>query len=133
MTRRFLSVAKPFQYYGEAFSMWRCSSLNMGNRGCSDSAVDAAAYSTTFDILTKYIVCAICGYEGSRAASVSVSDIDDLIEMSGIAAKLTTLVSPECAKTRFDAVFNTELNAYFQDGLIRGVDSICRVCYRQLL
>ena len=53
--------------------------------------------------------------------------------MSGIAAKFDAVVSPERACSRFDAVFNSEINAYFKDGLIRGVDSICRVCYRQLL
>lgn len=133
MTRHLLSVAKPFQYYGEATRSRRSSSLNMGNRGCTDSAVDTAAYSSTYDSLTKYIVCAICGYEGSRAGCVLVSDIYDLIEMSGIAAKFDTVVSSERAKTRFDAIFNSELNAYFQDGLIRGFDSISRVCSRLLL
>ena len=132
-TRCFLAVAKPFQYYDEGKRSRRSSTLDLDNRGCSDSAVDAAAYSTAFDSLTKYIVCAIYGYEGSRAGCVLVSDISDLIEMSGIAAKFDAVVSSERAFSRFDAVFKSELNAYFKDGLIRGVDSICRVCYRQLL
>ena len=53
--------------------------------------------------------------------------------MSGIAATLNDMVRLDRARTRFDNIFNSELNTYFKDGLIRYVDSICRACYRQLL
>ena len=99
----------------------------------SDSAADGNAYFNSFDLLTKYIVCAICGYEGSRVGCVTVTEVSDLLEMSGIASKFNDIVCADRIKTRFDAIFNVELNTCFKDDLIRDIDSRCRGCYRQLL
>ena len=132
-TRRLLESARPFKYYSGSSRLRGYAPSSTTNIRVSDSAADGNAYINSYDLLTKYIVCAICGYEGSRVGCVSVTEVGDLLEMSGIASKFHDIVCSDRVKTRFDAIFNMELNTCFKDGLIRDIDSICRGCYRQLL
>ena len=132
-TRRLLESSRPFKYYFGSPRLRGLASTSTTNLRLSDSAADGNAYFNSFDLLTKYIVCAICGYEGSRVGCVTVTEVGDLLEMSEIASKFNDIVCTDRVKTRFDAIFNLELNTCFKDGLIRDIDSICRGCYRQLL
>ena len=84
-TRRLLESSRPFKYYFGSPRLRAFSPSSTTNLSLSDSAADGNAYLNSFDLLTKYIVCAICGYEGSRVGCVSVTEVGDLLEMSGIA------------------------------------------------
>ena len=132
-TKRLLAASLPFKHYGDSVWLRRRLPRCLSDPAPSHSASDAIAYSDTYDSLTKCIVCAICGIEGSRVSCVSVADVGDLLEMSGIATKFNNVVSPDRYKTRYDTIFNRELDTHFKDRLIREVDTICRPCYRQLL
>ena len=132
-TKRLLVSSVPFKYYGESRRVRGIlpRSLRVSDR--SDSSTDAMVYSDTFDSLTKYVVCAICGLEGSRDRCVPVADVGDLLDKSGIASKFNNMICPSRVRTRFETIFNSELYLFFKDDLIRDVDTICRTCHRQLL
>ena len=104
-TRRLLEASRPFKYYCKSPRLRGFSPLAPINLTLSDSVADGNAYSNSFDLLTKYIVCAICGYEGSRSGSILITEVGDLLEISGIAAKFDDIISSDRVKTRFDAIF----------------------------
>ena len=71
-TNRLLAASLSFKHYGDSVRLHRRLPRHLLDPAPSHSASDAIAYSDTYDSLTKYIVCAICGIEGRRAGCVSV-------------------------------------------------------------
>lgn len=118
-TRRLIQSSIPFSCYC-GNGVRRLSSNISPSRNCSDSSDDAVLYSTTMESMTKFKVCAICGYEGTRVGCVPVSEIDEFLELSGIASMFNYMVSPDRVRTRYDSIFNIELKyvyflGYFPD------------------
>ena len=105
----------------------RCHSITS-----SDSILDAKAYSKNFDMDSMFIVCAIYGCEVSRKGCVLLSDVTDLVELSGISSKYSALTVCDRFTSTYDVIFHQEMDRHFEFGLLRGVDSVCKICYRQL-
>ena len=94
-TKRLLASSLPFKYYGESRRFRGSLPHCLRVPGTSDSASDAILYCDTFDTSTKYMVCAICGFEGSRVSCVPVADVGDLLDKSGIASKFNNMICPD--------------------------------------
>jgi hypothetical protein len=94
----------------------------------SMSFIDANSYSKTYDELTKFIVCALCGHEGSRNGCVLITSLSEELKRSGIKEKFLLYTSPYYVSTCYDEVFNKELYTFFEDGLLKGMDHFCRSC-----
>ena len=109
-----LAASLPFKYYGDSVRLRRRLPRYLLDPTPSHSASDAIAYSDTYNSLTKYIVCSICGIEGSCVGCVSVADVGDLLEMSRIATKFNNVVCSDRCKTRYDTIFNQELDTHFK-------------------
>ena len=104
---------------------------NVSNR-ISNVASDAKAYSESYDLHSRFVVCAICGTEGSRLGSVLLSDVEHLIAVSGISSKFASVSTRVSTDTSYDRIFKVELNRHFENGLIRGINTICQICYNDL-
>ena len=74
-TKYLLAASLPFKYNGDSVRLRRRLPCCLMDPAPSTSASDEIAYSDTYDSLTKYVVCAICGLEGSRFRCVSVADV----------------------------------------------------------
>jgi hypothetical protein len=98
----------------------------------SPSAIDASLYEKNYDKESRYIVCAICGQEGSQVGSNLVDDYVELISLSGIQEKYKSLMSVHSYSTEYDKIFIEEMSKHFDDGLIKGVKTLCIVCCREL-
>jgi hypothetical protein len=102
------------------------------HRKKSPSAIDASLYEKNYDKESRYIVCAICGHEGSQIGSKLVDDYFDLIKMSGIQEKYKIVTSIHSCRTEYEKVFNGEVLRHFDGGLIKGLKVLCSICSRQL-
>jgi copper chaperone CopZ len=98
----------------------------------SKVSLDALAYSTHYDEESLFIVCGICGVEGSRHGCKLLHDVADLINLSGIRDKFIFLTTPNEYSSRYDQIFILEMNKYFSDGIIKGSEYICSVCFNIL-
>ena len=123
----------PFYGFSQEYleTIRRCSKEDSSNT-ISTSSSDAKAYSDSYDLFSKFVVCAICGIEGSRSGSSSLSDIEHLISVSGISAKFLSVSRSVSTDTPYDVIFKAELNRYFDNGLIRGIDTVCSTCCMDL-
>jgi hypothetical protein len=95
-------------------------------------ASDALLYSKNYDDGTKFIVCAICGHEGSLGKSKTIAECDTLIKMSGLKERFSCLTAVRANTIAYDKIFIGQLTEYFVDGLIKGLDKICGSCCYQL-
>lgn len=95
-------------------------------------AADAKAYSDSYNLHSKFVVCAICGIEGSRSGSFSLTDVEHLIAVSGISSKFASVSKSVSTDSPYDVIFKLELNRHFENGLIRGINTICQTCYNDL-
>ena len=93
---------------------------------------DAAQYSKNYDDETRFVVCAICGVEGSKNGSKSIDECLDIIKRSGIKEKYESLTKIHTYSNIYDKLFIEELRRYFVDGLIKGCTYICAICLRQM-
>ena len=93
---------------------------------------DASSYSYNYDMATKFVCCAICGMEGPRDGSKSLTDMKQLISSSGIKELFLSFTSDDLYSTSYDRVFRAEMLRCFDNGLIRGVSNICCSCCQQL-
>ena len=95
-------------------------------------ASDALLYSTSYDGGTRFIVCAICGYEGSMSGSKFLVDYKEVINSSGLKDEFLRLTSVHAYSTNYDLIFIDQLKQHFNDGLIKGCDRLCASCCYQL-
>jgi hypothetical protein len=96
------------------------------------SSVDAANYEKAYDEETKYIVCAVCGREGSRKGCIDVGDNAELIDESGIREQYIAVTTVNDDTSVYDTIFINELSKHFIGGLLKCSNSICSVCSRQM-
>ena len=98
----------------------------------SKIAKDCASYAQYYDEGSQFIVCAICGVEGSRSGSVSKDDIESLILSSGIKNRFISLTTASSSCSFYDMLYIEQLLLYFDNGLIRHLSSICGLCCQQM-
>ena len=110
----------------------RRSKMPSFKKPLSKVAKDCLAYSLSFDEGSQFIVCAICGVEGSRSGFISKDDIVDLIHSSGIKDRFISLTTPSSSCTSYDILYIDQMLLYFDSGLIRGLSSICALCCQQM-
>ena len=95
-------------------------------------ASDASLYSKGYDDATRFIVCAICGHEGSISGSRTLVEFEGVIKNSGLKERFSSLTSVGSYSTAYDRIFIEELKAHFNDGLIKGLEYLCGSCCYQL-
>ena len=80
----------------------------------------------------QYIVCAVCGIEGSRKGCIDVGDNAELIDESGVREQYIAVTSVNDDTSIYDKIFINELSKHFIAGLLKCSKSICSVCSRQI-
>jgi hypothetical protein len=95
-------------------------------------ASDALLYSKCYDDATRFIVCAICGHEGSICGSKTLVEFEGVIKNSRLKERFLSLTSVGPHSTAYDRIFIEELKSHFDDGLIKGLEYLCGSCCAQL-
>jgi hypothetical protein len=101
----------------------------------SNSSKDATSYAKTYDELTMFSVCALCGEEGPPKDKIKLVDCAELIKQSNLKLLYDEVIS--CLTTGYsydlyDTAFAREVEKHLPDGLLRGELNICRLCYKSL-
>ena len=95
-------------------------------------ASDASLYLKSYNDATRFIVCAICGHEGSFTGSKTLVEYEGMIKNSGLKERFLNLTSVGAYSTAYDIIFIEELKSYFDNGLIKGLEYLCGSCCNQL-
>ena len=89
-------------------------------------------YAKYYDILTRFIVCGICGLESPSIGAKLISDMQHFIDASGLTAKFKLLTTVQSYMSTYDCMFVDDLSRVFDDGLIIGCTYLCSSCCDQL-
>ena len=100
--------------------------------GRSSCSIDASLYAKNYDILTRFIVCGICGLEGSSVGAKLICDMQHFIDASGLTAKFKLLTTVHTYMSTYDCMFVDDLLRVFKDGIIIGCTHLCSSCCHQL-
>ena len=98
----------------------------------SKCSKDCASYSTNYDEQTQFIVCCICGIEGSREGYVLKDDVRALIDSSGLKDRFKSLTTVRSTCSSYDLLYIEQMLLYFDDGLIKGLSFACGLCVQQM-
>ena len=101
-------------------------------RPLSKCAKDCASYSKYYDDGSQFIVCCVCGIEGSRSGFVFKDDIHDLIVSSGLKDRFLSSTTIDSSCTPYDIIYIEEMLLFFKDELIKGLSSVCGLCVQQM-
>lgn len=96
--------------------------------------LDAKTYSEMYDNETLFQICAICGTEGSQQTSVSLQSCVEQINESKLSeyfSEKQNILNNETS-TVYDNIFSQQLDDQFINGLLKGIDNICKSCFTQL-
>ena len=95
-------------------------------------ASDSLHYSKNYDDATRFIVCAMCGHEGSISGCKTLVEFEGVIKNSGLKERFLKLTSVGAHSSAYDIIFIEELKSHFNDGLIKGLEHLCGSCCHQL-
>ena len=98
----------------------------------SSCAIDASLYAKNYDLLTRFIVCGICGLEGPGTGAKLICDMQHIIDASGLTAKFKLLTTVQPYMSTYDCMFVDDLLRVFEDGIIIGCTYLCSSCCDQL-
>ena len=101
----------------------------------SDSSIDAKNYSKSYDEMTMFCTCALCGEEGPSKGSVQVADCKEMIVLSNVTSLYANLIScltDESSPNTYDRAFAEEIRTHLPGGLLRGETKLCRICHKSL-
>ena len=98
----------------------------------SSCAIDASLYAKNYDLLTRFIVCGICGLEGPGTGAKLICDVQHIIDASGLMAKFKLLTTVHPYMSTYDCMFVDDLLRVFEDGIIIGCTYLCSSCCDQL-
>ena len=107
----------------------RSSVSNPVRRSCC--SIDTSLYAKNYDILTRFIVCGICGLEGPSVGAKLISDMQHFIDASGLTAKFKLLTTVHSYMSTYDCMFVDDLLRVFEGGII-GCTHLCSNCCHQL-
>lgn len=91
-------------------------------------STDASSFSKNYDILTRFIVCGICGLEGPSAGCKLIADMQAGIDASGLKEKFIALTTETIYSSKYDKLFIAELLLVFENGIIKGLTHMCGSC-----
>ena len=101
-------------------------------KSLSKTAKDCASYSKYYDEGSQFLVCCVCGIEGGRSGYVSKDDIHDLILSSGLKERFSLLTTIDSSCSLYDIIYIEQMVLFFEDGLIKGLSSVCGLCVQQM-
>ena len=100
-----------------------------------NSSIDAKNYSKTYDEMTMFCICALCGEEGPPKGSVQLADCKEMIDLSNVKSLNEDLIScltDESSINTYDRAFAEEIRTHLPGGLLRGETKLCRNCHKSL-
>jgi hypothetical protein len=89
-------------------------------------------YAKEYDEKSRFIVCAVCGTEGSQTGSILLADNENLVINCGIREEYEAYVKTSDERTTYEKIFKEEMTRHFDHGLINGLKSICVVCSSEM-
>jgi hypothetical protein len=100
-----------------------------------DSSHDAKKYAKTYDDLTRFQICALCGEEGPPKDTVHLDECRDILSKTNIMElykQYTDCLHSASAHDKYDVAYAKEIECHLPNGLLKGVSHICRTCYREI-
>ena len=104
--------------------------------GIDASSHDAKNYAKTYDQLTRFQICALCGEECPPKDTVKIDECRDILSKTNIMdlynKQYACCLYNVTLHDKYDVAYAKEIEYYLPNGLLRGESNVRRTCYREM-